>query len=258
MYRKRWIGCGIAALAIASYAMLTEAALTPGESCGLGLPPDAPGFAEAEKREAAEAKKNGFLRVCVSNLKRFDIPFRSLDVTEANLAFLPVDLTRTQFSRFDSLGLSVETIVGVRSRLYRGFRTPDGHTLTLSEHDMSADGTNTWRAPEDEPERINDSRARLSVLQASSGAAISHMSWVEGRRAYELWIDASVARGPLREQLFALAASLPRSVPACPNEPPPRQWRLGPDGRPVDEPVPAVLPVAEMDAMVDRDNRPCK
>ena len=135
---------------------------------------------------------------------------------------------------------------------------PDGHTLTLSEHDMSADGTNTWRAPEEELERINGLPARLTVLEASSGKAILHLSWVEGRRDYELWIDANVAREPLREQLFDLAASLSRSVPACPKEPPPKPVRLGPDGLPADEPMPAVLTQAEVDRMFDKSKRPCK
>jgi hypothetical protein len=62
----------------------------------------------------------------------------------------------------------------------------------------------------------------------------------------------------LRNQLFALAASLPRSVPACPNEPPPRQRRFGADGQAIEEPVPAVLTQAQVDALFDKSKRPCK
>jgi len=67
------------------------------------------------------------------------------------------------------------------------------------------------------------------------------LNWVEGRRDIQLWIDANVVRQPLREQLFALAASLPKSVPACPNEPPP-----------------AVMTQEQFDAIADRGKRPCK
>jgi hypothetical protein len=65
-------------------------------------------------------------------------------------------------------------------------------------------------------------------------------------------------RVPLRERLFALAASLPRAVPACPNEPPRPPMRFDADGRPVFEQMPKVLTQAQMDAIVDRSKRPCK
>jgi len=149
----------------------------------------------------------------------------------------------------------------VPSRLYRGFRLPDGHVLTLSEQDMSADGSSTWRDPKDEPERINGLPARLTVLEAPSGSAVSHLSWVEGRRYYELWVDANVEREPLRplrNELFALAESLPRSVPACPHEPPPKQFKFDKNGRRIEEPPPASLTVAQAEAMFDRSRRPCK
>lgn len=168
----------------------------------------------------AEALRNGFTRACQSDVSRYNMSFGSLDRAIRALAFTPVDLAHTPFAAFRSLGGSVESISDVPARLYRGFQMPDGHRLTLSEHDMSADGVRTYRRPDDEPERINGLRARLNVMEVKPGQAISHLSWVEGRRSYELWMDANVAREPLRAQLFALAASLPKSVPACPNEPP--------------------------------------
>jgi hypothetical protein len=48
----------------------------------------------------------------------------------------------------------------------------------------------------------------------------SVLSWLQGRRHIEVWIGATAVRGPLRQRLFGLAASLPPSAPACPNEPP--------------------------------------
>ena len=207
---------------------------------------------------AADTLRNGFERVCEGDLDRFDIAFRSLAKATRKLAFTPVDLTHTPFAQFESLGGRAESVSDVPSRLYRGFRMPDGHRVTLFEHDMSADGTRSWRDPKDEPERINGLPARLVVMEAASGKAVSLLSWFEGRRMYELWVDANVVRVPLRDRLFALAASLPRAVPACPNEPPRAPLRFDADGNPVDEPMPRVLTQAQVDAMVDRSKRPCK
>lgn len=42
---------------------------------------------------------------------------------------------------------------------------------------------------------------------------------MQGRECYyEFWLEANAARDPLRRQLFALAESLPPSVPGCPRE----------------------------------------
>jgi hypothetical protein len=204
----------------------------------------------------AEALKNGFTRACKSDVSRYDISFGSLDRAIQKLAFTPVDLTHTPFAAFTSLGGSVESITDVPARLYRGFQMPGGRRLTLSEHDMSADGVHTYRHPDDELERINGLRARLNVMEVKPGQAVSHLSWVEGRRSYELWMDANVTKEHLRAQLFALAASLPKSVPACPNEPPEptggTEWErfIGP------------TPVMQMDKKVSKmknmAKRPCR
>jgi hypothetical protein len=257
---KRWIGVGIFLTTIVLYTALTRAAPSLGEtlSCGLGLPPGAPGFAESEAQQELEVKTNGYRKVCDANLDRYRISFRPLATTMSSLPFQPADLSGTQFAHFASLGAMIESVNTDRSRLYRGFRTPEGHTITLFEHDMSVDGSSAWRDPKDEPERINGLPARLVVLQTPAGKAISHLSWFERRRAYELWIDANVVGTPLRERLFALAASLPPSVPGCPNEPPPKQVRVGPDGFPEAEAMPLTLTQAEMDAMLDKSRRSCK
>ena len=197
----------------------------------------------------AETKRNGFERVCPGDLARFDISFKSLASSTRKLAFTPVDLTHTPFARFESLGGRAEYVIDVPSRLYRGFRMPDGHRLTLFEHDMSADGSRSWRDPKDEPERINGLPARLVVMEDNTGAAVSLLSWFEGRRGYQLWIDANIALVPLRDQLFALAASLPRAVPACPNEPPPR---------PVGEPMPKSMTQAETGLLTEPLRTKCR
>lgn len=177
-------------------------------------------YACQTSRSSQFRQADAFEHVCPGDLARWDVGFVPNFIATRNLAFTPVDLAHTPFAGLESLGARAETAIGVRSRLYRGFRLPDGHRLTLYEEDMSSNGITTRRAPEDEPERINGLPARLVVMEDPSGKAVSMLSWVEGRRDYQLWIDANVARVPLREQLFALAASLPRSVPACPNEAP--------------------------------------
>ena len=204
----------------------------------------------------AEAIKNGFTHVCRSDVSRYDISFGSLDRALGKLAFTPVDLTHTPFAAFRSIGGSVESITDVPSRLYRGFQLPDGHRVTLSEHDMSADGVHTYRHPDDEPERINGLRARLNVMEVKRGQAVSHLSWVEGRRSYELWMDANVAREPLRAQLFALAASLPKSVPACSNEPP-EQAGDAPWKRFTGPPQVMRVPIQVVE-MKNKSTRPCR
>jgi hypothetical protein len=174
---------------------------------------------------AAETQKNGFERVCEGDLARYDVSLLPNAIAARNLAFTPVDLSHTPFAQLENLGSRAETVVDVRSRLYRGFRMPDGHRLVLFEQDMSADGSSSWRDPKDEPERINGHAARLVVMEDTSGKAVSLLSWMEGRRDYQLWIDANIARVPLRGQLFALAASIPQSVPACPDEKAKRPWK---------------------------------
>lgn len=251
-----WAVC---AVVVALPAVSANAAPAPtGTHCGLGLPPGAPGFAEAQAQLSIEAKTSGYLNVCEANLERYRIAFLPSQPIMASLPFQPVDLSRTKFVYFDSLGAMSEPNDSTRARLYRGFRMPDGHTATLFEHDMSVDGSSTWRASEDEPESINGMPARLTVLQAGSGDAISHLSWVEGRRAYELWIDANVTGTPMREQLFALAASLPASVSACPEEQPIKPARMGADGFPSAEPTPMTLTQAEVGTPSDNRKRPCK
>lgn len=240
---KKSVFAGIVAVAASAYACFSYADHAAGAPCGLGPPPGSPQFAESEARQADEVKRTGFQSVCEGNLERYDIAsgLRPLAVATAGLAFKPVDLANTPFAHFQSLGGAAESVGAVRSRLYRSFRTADGHIVTLFEDDMSADGSRVFRAPQDEPESINGLPARLVILQAGSGKAVSVLSWTEGRREYELWMNANVSAGPLRPQLFALAAALPKSVPARPQEPEPIPVRMGPDGFPVMPPLPAAI-----------------
>ncbi|QJD98857.1 hypothetical protein HH212_01380 [Massilia forsythiae] len=208
------------------------------EQCGLGPPPDAPDFAAFQERRRAEMARRGYEHVCEENLARFAPPssIKPVAWTMAGLAFQPVRLDGTPFAGLELLGAQGETMGDARSRLYRNFRMPGGRTLTLFEHDMSADGSRSYRNPQDEPERVNGLPARLIVLQAASGKAVSVLDWKEGRRNYQLWLDANVVLANSKAELFALASSLPKSVPARASEPESPPLRLGPDGMPVDEP----------------------
>lgn len=237
----RWMPWAVAAavLGVTAFAVV-QANGADASACGLGLPPDHPGFAQQEAQRAAEVRQHGFLRVCKANLERYSVTFLPLVLARTGLAFEPVDLAGTPFARLHSLGGRSERMSGTPSRFYRGFRTAQGHTLTLFEHDMSADGSSMHRDPDLERERVNALPARLVVLQADNGDAVSVLSWLHGRRYYELWLEANAARDPLRRQLFALAESLPPSVPGCPREIPPKRVSLGADGLP-DIPMPLVI-----------------
>lgn len=219
------------------------------ESCDLGPPPSAPDYAKRRAQHAAEEKANGFSRVCEANLQRYSVTFMPMAAATLGLDFKPVDLRGTPFAKLDSLGGRSESVNGTASRFYRGFRTPEGYRLTLFEHDMSADGSAMWRNPEDEPERINGLPARLSVFQADSGKSVSVLSWRERWRYYEIWLESNAARDPMRARLFQYAGSLPVSVPACPNAPIRQRPILGPDGFPVDEPMPDTMTTEQMEAL---------
>ncbi|GAB3461817.1 hypothetical protein GCM10027321_22770 [Massilia terrae] len=257
--RLRFLGLSAIGLCLVMHAVFVSA--NPGaasERCGLGVPPGTRGFAEDRARQAEEVRRDGFLRVCEANLKRYDMSFSPSAAAVKSLAFQPVDLSKTPFAKLKSLGATAEAVNRTKSRLYRGFRMPDGRKLTLFEHDMSADGTRMWRDPKDETERVGKLPAHLSVFQAGSGNAISALSWMRGRRYYELWIDANVALTPLRQQLFALAASLPASVPACPNEAAPEPFHFGPDGMPVLPSAPDVLTVEQVKESLEKETRRCR
>jgi hypothetical protein len=249
------LATGFAALFLGC-ANFAEAAPGSEPACGFGPPPGAPGFAEAQARREADMRQLGYERVCESMLSRYDIAFKDARRVMDSLAFPPVDLAATPFARFQSVGALSESMNHIASRLYRGFRMPGGQVLVLFEHDMSADDTSMSRDPKFEPERINGLPARLVVLQAPSGKAVSSLTWREGRRFYELTINANVARGPLRSELFALAASLPKSRPACPNRPERKPPKLGPDGFPELD-MPPMMTVEEMNKRIEQQKRPC-
>ena len=246
MGKRILLACLVVAVA-GGYALLSAGKSTEEAACGLGPPPGSAAFAEFEARQAAEVERTGYLTVCESNLARYDVAseLRPLAWALIGLDFKPVELAGTPFKSFANAGALAEDVDRVKSRLYRSFRMPDGHTVTLFEHDMSANGISSFRNPKDEPERVNGLPARLVVMQARTGKAVSLISWTEGRRYYELWMDANVSLDGTRPQLFALAASLPKSVPARLHEPELRSPTLGPDGMPQFPAPPAMIQIGK-------------
>jgi hypothetical protein len=229
-------------------AFTIPAAAAAAPACGLGPPPGSPGFAAAQVREAAEVARTGYQRVCDANLTRYDgaaYGLRPLPSASRGLAFRPLDLAGTPFAAYTLVGAAPESVGSVASRLYRVFRMNDGHVLTLFEHDMSADGSSMQRDPADEPERIKGLPARLIVLQGESGKAVSVLSWLEGRRYLELWLDANVVLTHARPQLLALAASLPKSVPA----------KAGPAPAPQGFPPAMTISAEQMKALMRENGR---
>lgn len=227
----RWI-----VLAGVLFAAGPTPSVTP--ACGLGPPPGSPEFAAYHRTLAEEEQRNGYRRVCDADLTRWKLVdrFDPLSKVLQGLPFQPVALGATPFARMQSLGGMTETMGGPTSRLYRGFRQADGRTVILMEQDTSADGVRMYRSPDDQPERINGLPARLMVFQAPSGDAVSVLSWMEGMRWYELWIDANVVVQGTRAQLFGLARSLPKSVPS--NSYRPEVFRDS-DGTPIELPFTA-------------------
>ena len=137
--RKRWLLAFIGIAVVVAGATITRRGLREYE-CSVDR-------SRNTAADEAETRRNGFERVCEGDLARFDISFRSIASATQKLAFTPVDLTHTLFAPLQSLGGKTELAGDIPSRLYRGFRTPDGHRLTLFEHDMSADGSSTLRDP---------------------------------------------------------------------------------------------------------------
>lgn len=142
--------------------------------CGLGPPPNSDDFVAWNARRQQQTRERGYELVCDADLERYDIPWKTRPLDSVRLVFEPIDLARTPFAMLEDKGNQVETIADKRSRLYRRFGLSDGHVVVLSEHDMSADHSHSWRDPKDEPERVGTRPARLVVLQTPSGKAVSN------------------------------------------------------------------------------------
>lgn len=246
MLNKRRILASIFAVAACGFALLPLAKTSEKVMCGLGPPPGSDTAGEFDAAYSSEVQRVGYTTVCEGNLERYQIgaELRPMKEVAPELQFRPVELAGTPFNSFAHLGALAESVSKVNSRLYRSFKMHDGHTVTLFEHDMSADGSHSYRHPKDEPERVNDFPARLVVMQASSGKAVSIISWTEGRRGYELWMDANVIREKKRSQFLALAATLRKSIPARTQEPASEPIMLAPDGMPLLT-LPPILPPTE-------------
>ena len=191
------------------------AAPAPPASCASGALPGSasvvPDAMEEQQRVAL-----GYTLVCDENLRRYDLvaAAQPLAGVIARLAFKPVALEDTPFSEFELVG-GVSDLPGGTgaSALHRIFRTATGRVIDLREWDLSVLGGEVFSKRELQTQQVNGAPAQLLVAQASSGRAVSVLSWVEGRRRYELSMDANVIAAPPSPTLQELAASLPKSVP---------------------------------------------
>jgi hypothetical protein len=238
-------------LAVASIFFSTQAfSATEGEkiTCGMGVPPGSAGYAAELEERASQIRRNGFLLVCAANLRRYEVTYRRADLSPKSLDFLPVPIRGTEFEKFENLGANIENVNDIRSRLHRGFKTPEGRRVSLFEWDMSADGSNASDDP-NANERVNGSPAQLIIMETPTREATSLLYWVEKRRSFELTIDSNVIRTGKKDWFLSLAASLPKSTPACPNEIPPKPVRIDSNGMPIFEPMPPILTPEQMDEL---------
>ena len=205
--------CCAALFLLAPVTCLAQPA--PQVFCGAGLP-------DQDRLQQQQRAALGYLLVCEENLRRFDrLPAaQPLAVATAHLAFTPVVLDETPFRDFELVGSLSDVQVGDAgaSALHRFFRTPARRVIDLREWDMSVTGGEVFSRRELQTEQVNGAPAQLVVLQAPSGRAFSVISWMEGRRHYELSIDTNVLVTPASPTLQQLAASLPKSVAAKPGE----------------------------------------
>ena len=201
-------------------ALLAPASLALAQTlfCGLGPPPGSPGFAQHEQAQDQQRRTLGYVLVCDENLRRFDYASMAKPLKEAagRLAFTPVPLDSTPFKDFVALGGMPDMFMGAAgpAALHRTFRTPQGHIVDLFEWDMSVAGGQITARADLQTEQVNGTPAQIIVLQAPSGKAVSILSWIEGRRRYELSISANVKTSRLSPTLVQLASSIPKSVPA--------------------------------------------
>lgn len=195
-------------------------------SCSSRPYPGQPGFAEWQRERDRQRAQTGYDRVCVRGLDWFDAHVgraRPMDVVMGRLAFEPVALESTPFRNFRLLGGVADRPVARlgASALRRVFRSPAGRVIQLEEWDMSLGGS-VYRRPDLLTQRVNGAPAQLTILRTDAGRAVSRLSWIEGRRLFDLSIDEDVGSPDRKSAFLSLAESIPRSLPAGTRTPPDR------------------------------------
>lgn len=197
---------------------LLPLALAQGDvSCGLGAPPGSAAFEQHARLQDQQRRTLGHVLVCDSDLGRFDYASTAEPLEQATrrLAFNPVSLESTPFHQFHTLGGRPDHFGdGAPAALHRTFRTQQGYVVDLFEWDMSVSGGHLISRADLQTERVNGAPAQLTVVQTPSGNAVSILSWVEGRRSYQLSIDTNVKTSRVSPPLMQLASAIPVSVPA--------------------------------------------
>ena len=189
----------------------------PDISSVLGPAPGSPAFFENQLRQDRQRETAGFLVTSEEQLRRYEYESLTQPLNELTkrLAFTPVQLDSTPFHEFEIRGGSADHFGdGGASALHRTFRSSSSNMFDLLEWDMSVYSGTVMLDPARQTERVNGLPAQLVILQAPSGRAFSILSWVEGRRSYELTVDANVKSTIVSPGLLELANSIPKSVPS--------------------------------------------
>jgi hypothetical protein len=185
--------------------------------CGLGPPPDSPEFADYRRLQKEQESALGYRLVCDRDVNAGFGPLEARRRSQqgaVSLAFQPVSLGGTPFAAFEAIGqvADVSSPSGY-TLLNRTFRTPSAKLINLREWDMSVSGGAVYPLdPAERREDVNGAPAQLTILQSPSGIAVSILTWIEGRREYQLMMDANV-KAAGTPNLLELARSLPKSVP---------------------------------------------
>lgn len=186
-------------------------------SCGLGPAPGSAGYEQHVQAQEVQRRTLGYQQVCEGYMRHFNHASRAEPLHEATrrLAFTPVSLESTPFKDLNALGGRPDFFGDEgAAALHRTFRTPQGFIVDLREWDLSVSGGQVWGRAELQTKRVNGAPAQLTVLQAPSGRAVSTLAWTEGRRRYELVVNANVNTVSVVPTLLDLASSIPKSVPA--------------------------------------------
>ena len=216
-----WASMKVALIACVMLAMFATPSFSSGSIdkkevfCGLGPPPGSSTFVEHQRRQNEQRKALGYLLVCNDALRQYDYAslVRPLDQATKNLAFTPVKLESTPFSRLQLLGAIPDHFGDAGpSALHRTFRSTSGDVIDLFESVTTGEGSVVFHNPANLTKRINGLPAQLVILQAPSGRAVSILSWVEGNRAYELSINTNANLQDSSPSLLVLAQSIPKSA----------------------------------------------
>ena len=185
------------------------------QACRLSLAQNSIDASGRPRTRASVMQDPGFISVCEKNLEPFELSSHPISRWLSKTPdFAPISILATPFAEYAAAGTWSESTNGIPSRLYRGFRTLDGLQVILMEHELSADGSRVTFPREADDEKVHGAVAKLTVMQAASGKAVSLLSWEEGSRLYTISVNININQTERKQWLLALATSLLPLIPA--------------------------------------------